>query len=90
MKVLLPPSTRHLAACLPMQAGACEFGTFSDGEVRVRVNEDVEGHAVWVIAGTQPPAEHILQLLFLLDALQRRGAKLQRENPCTRYRRVSV
>ncbi len=47
-----------------------------DGDVRVRVNEDVEGYAVWVIAGTQPPAEYMLQLLFLLDALQRHGAKL--------------
>ena len=77
MRVFFLPAVHHLAASLPTPVvGACEFGTFSDGEVRVRVSEDVEGHAVWVIAGTQPPAEHILQLLFLLDALQRRGAKL--------------
>lgn len=48
---------------------------FSDGEIYVKINQDVQAQEVWVVAATQPPAEHVLELFFLLDALTRAGAK---------------
>lgn len=69
-------SARHLAAQIPLRPGACTIKKFSDGELFVRIDEDVHDKAVWVLAATQAPAEHLLELFFLLDALQRSGAHI--------------
>lgn len=49
---------------------------FADGELLVTVQEDVDGKDVWVIASMQAPAENIIELLLLLDALQRMNATI--------------
>ena len=49
---------------------------FSDGELYVCIDQDVADKHVWVITATNPPAEHFLELFFLLDALQRAGAHI--------------
>jgi ribose-phosphate pyrophosphokinase len=67
-------TTRHLAANIAMRSGACTIKQFRDGELFVRIDEDVRNKSVWVLAATQAPAEHLLELFFLLDALHRGGA----------------
>lgn len=47
---------------------------FSDGEIRVQVNESVRGAHVFVLQSTNPPAENMLELLMLIDALKRASA----------------
>lgn len=45
---------------------------FSDGEIRVQINENVRGADVFVIQSlTHPVNDHIMELLLLLDALKR-------------------
>ena len=47
-------------------------GTFSDGETKVEINENVRGADVFVIQPTSPPAnDHLIQLCLILDALKR-------------------
>ena len=49
---------------------------FSDGEIRVQVQESVRGTDVFVVQPTcQPASESILELLIILDALKRASAK---------------
>ncbi|MFI5333130.1 MAG: ribose-phosphate diphosphokinase [Candidatus Babeliales bacterium] len=76
MIVFYTTSTKHFAECIKARAGACTIKQFSDGEVYVRVDEDVRDKEVWVLSATNPPAEHAFELFFLLDALQRSGARI--------------
>lgn len=47
---------------------------FADGEIFVRINENVRGRDVFLIQPTSPPAANILELLILLDAAKRASA----------------
>jgi len=47
---------------------------FADGEIFVRIDENVRGRDVFVIQSTNPPAENILELLLLIDAAKRASA----------------
>src|SRR5881394_1718409 len=47
---------------------------FADGELFVRIDENVRGNDVFIIQPTNPPAENILELLLLIDAAKRASA----------------
>jgi len=49
---------------------------FSDGEIRVQINESVRGSHVFVIQSTNPPADNLLELIFIIDALRRASADM--------------
>jgi len=51
------------------------ISNFSDGEIRVQINESVRGSHVFVVQSTNPPAENLLELLFIIDALKRASAE---------------
>lgn len=68
------PSSRELADKLTMPKGNATFGQFTDGEWHVTIGDDVNGKEVWVLAQTGAPADTIVQLLLLCDALHRAGA----------------
>lgn len=67
---------RHISAHISMQWGNYVIKHFSDGEIFVKINEEVYGKEVWIIAATQPPADNLIELFFLIDALQRAGASI--------------
>ncbi len=68
------PSSRELANKIAMPKGNATFGQFTDGEWHVTVHNDVNGKEVWVLAQTGAPADTLIQLLLLCDALHRAGA----------------
>lgn len=48
---------------------------FSEGEIRVKINENVRGKDVFVIQPTCPPSnESLMELLIMIDALKRASA----------------
>jgi ribose-phosphate pyrophosphokinase len=47
---------------------------FADGEIFVKIDENVRGLDVFIIQPTNPPAENILELLILIDAAMRASA----------------
>ncbi|UCF70004.1 MAG: ribose-phosphate pyrophosphokinase [candidate division WOR-3 bacterium] len=47
---------------------------FADGELKVKLEENIRGRDVFIIQSTHPPAEHILELLLFLDAAKRASA----------------
>ncbi|HUF27769.1 MAG TPA: ribose-phosphate pyrophosphokinase [Gemmatimonadaceae bacterium] len=47
---------------------------FADGEIFVRIDENVRGHDVFIVQPTNPPAENIMELLLLIDAAKRASA----------------
>lgn len=76
MKLFSTSSVHHLATNIELQQGLCTIKEFSDGEIFVRIDQDVQDSVVWVLAATQAPAAHLLELFFLCNALQRAGAKI--------------
>ena len=47
---------------------------FADGEIFVRIDENVRGRDAFIIQPTAPPAENIMELLLLIDAAKRASA----------------
>jgi ribose-phosphate pyrophosphokinase len=47
---------------------------FADGEIFVKIDENVRGRDVFIIQPTNPPAENMLELLLLIDAARRASA----------------
>lgn len=52
-----------------------EIARFSDGEIRVKINENIRGMDLFIIQSTNAPAENLLELLILLDAASRASAR---------------
>jgi ribose-phosphate pyrophosphokinase len=51
-------------------------GRFSEGEIRVKINENVRGKDVFIIQPTCPPSnDNLMELLIMTDALRRASAK---------------
>src|SRR4051795_4214969 len=47
---------------------------FADGEIFVRIDENVRGNDVFIVQSTNAPAENIMELLLLIDAARRASA----------------
>jgi ribose-phosphate pyrophosphokinase len=47
---------------------------FADGEIFVRIDENVRGNDVFIVQPTNPPADNIIELLLLIDAARRASA----------------
>ncbi|HDL20300.1 MAG TPA: ribose-phosphate pyrophosphokinase [Nitrospirae bacterium] len=64
-----------VAEKLEMKLTDTTLSTFSDGEITVKINENVRGSDVFVIQPTCSPVNHnIMELLLLVDALKRASA----------------
>ncbi|HUP01348.1 MAG TPA: ribose-phosphate pyrophosphokinase [Gemmatimonadota bacterium] len=51
-----------------------EVSRFADGEIFVKINENVRGRDVFIVQATNAPAENLLELLLLIDAARRASA----------------
>jgi len=60
---------------LKLKMGHGLISRFSDGEVRIKIEENVRGKDVFVIQPTCPPVnENIMEFLIMIDALKRASA----------------
>ncbi len=62
---------------LGMPLGAATVGRFPDGEIRVKVEEDVRGNHVFIVQPTCPPRtnDYIMELLLMIDSCRRSSAR---------------
>ncbi len=71
-----PRLTRAICDCLHLQPAAGEVLRFSDGNLFVRVKENVRGRRVYIVQSTVFPAnDNFMELLFWIDALKRASAE---------------
>ncbi|HCK99811.1 MAG TPA: ribose-phosphate diphosphokinase [Candidatus Marinimicrobia bacterium] len=70
-----PDLTRGINEILGMPTGKIALGNFSDGEIWIRIEENIRGTDVFIVQPTNPPAENILELLLIIDAARRASAK---------------
>jgi len=48
---------------------------FADGELKIKIEENIRGQDVFIVQSTNPPAENLLELLLFLDAAKRSSAE---------------
>ncbi len=75
MKLLSGTANRPLAGEMAEYLGTelcdVEARKFADGEIFVKINENIRGADVYILQPTNPPADHLVELLLLLDAARR-------------------
>lgn len=70
-----PELAEDVAEKLAVPLGDATVSQFSDGEISVEINENVRGRDVFIIQPTCVPTNtHIMELLFMVDALHRASA----------------
>lgn len=70
-----PELSKAVAAELGRPLADAEVGRFPDGEIDIKVNEDIRGRDVFVLQPTCPPVnENWTELMLLLDTLRRSSA----------------
>jgi ribose-phosphate pyrophosphokinase len=78
LKLLSGTANRALAEEIAQHLGVelcrVNLGRFADGEISVRIDENVRGNDVFIVQPTNPPAENIMELLLLIDAARRASA----------------
>ncbi|MBI2818928.1 MAG: ribose-phosphate pyrophosphokinase [Acidobacteria bacterium] len=71
-----PALTAEICESLNVPLGQALVTRFSDGEVRVQINENVRGADVFVVQPTSNPVDtNIMELLLMMDALKRASAR---------------
>jgi ribose-phosphate pyrophosphokinase len=69
-----PALAQRIADHIGIPLGAIEVGRFSDGEIKVQIKENIRGCDVFIVQSTFPPAEHLMELLIMIDAARRASA----------------
>jgi len=68
------PLAEEVAAHLGQPLCQVTIRRFADGEIFVKIDENVRGRDVFIIQPTNPPAENVMELLLLMDAARRASA----------------
>jgi len=69
------PLAEKMCAYLGIQLGDASVGRFPDGEINVKLNEDIRGTDVFIVQPTCPPVnENLMELLILIDCFRRASA----------------
>ena len=70
------PLSEEIAKYLNQRLADVVIKKFSDGEISVKINENIRGKDVFIIQPTSAPAnDHIMELLLTIDAVRRASAK---------------
>ena len=68
--------TNEVCDYLGITAGQILSTTFSDGEIRIEIEENVRGRDIFVLQSTCSPVnDNLMQLLIMTDALKRASAR---------------
>ena len=70
-----PALAHEICAYLGTKLGEATVASFSDGEIRVKIEENVRGGDVFVVQSScQPVNDSLMELLIIIDALKRSSA----------------
>jgi ribose-phosphate pyrophosphokinase len=68
------PLAEEIASHLGVELAKCTVTRFADGEIFVRIDENIRGADVFIVQPTNPPADNVMELLLLIDAARRASA----------------
>lgn len=70
-----PELAREISDYLGIDLAAIEIGDFPDGEISVKLNQNIRGCDVFIVQPTGPPVNrNVMELLILIDACRRASA----------------
>jgi ribose-phosphate pyrophosphokinase len=71
-----PELAKEICDYLEIELGKALVSEFSEGEVRLKIEQDVRGKDVFVVQPTCPPVnDSLVEALIMIDALKRASAK---------------
>ncbi|MBI4721465.1 MAG: ribose-phosphate pyrophosphokinase [Candidatus Stahlbacteria bacterium] len=70
----IPVLAKRICEYLDMPLSQATVNKFVDGEVQVKLGENVRGVDVFIVQSTYPPAENLFELLLMIDAAHRASA----------------
>jgi ribose-phosphate pyrophosphokinase len=68
------PLAEEIAGWLSVDLCKATVTRFSDGEIFIRIDENIRGSDVFILQPTNAPAENIMELLLMIDAARRASA----------------
>lgn len=70
------PLAKKIAEEVGIELGQLTISHFSDGEIKVNIEESVRGDHVYIVQSTSfPVSDHLMELMIMIDALRRASAK---------------
>jgi len=70
------PLAREIALYLGVELASVSIGNFPDGELSVKLDQNIRGRDVFIVQPTSPPVnDHLMELLILIDACKRASAE---------------
>lgn len=71
-----PALAKRVCEYLGLPLGDVTVTRFPDGEINVKINEDVRGRDIFIVQPTCPPVnENLMELLVMVDAARRSSAR---------------
>jgi ribose-phosphate pyrophosphokinase len=71
-----PSLAQKMCEYLEIPMGDAYVGRFPDGEIDIKIRDDVRGSDVYVVQTTSTPVnDHVMELLLLIDTLKRASAE---------------
>jgi len=67
--------TKKISKKIGVSVGRSTVKRFADGELKIKIEENIRGRDVFIVQSTNPPAENILELLLFIDAARRASAE---------------
>ena len=70
-----PELANEVAKILDIKISKADVGYFSDGEIKVQIEDNVRGHDTFILQSTCAPSnKNLMELMLLADALKRSSA----------------
>ncbi len=70
------PLAEKIASDVGLELGKVSVTHFSDGEIKINIDESIRGDHVYIIQSTSNPVnDSLMELLIMIDALRRASAK---------------
>lgn len=70
-----PKLSESIADALGVKLGESEIEKFSDGEIKIKINESIRGKDVYIVQPTSYPTnDNLMELLIMVDACRRASA----------------
>ena len=70
-----PDLAKEVSKMLGIRISAADVGYFSDGELKVEIEENVRGHDTFIIQSTcSPTNKSVMEIMLIADALKRSSA----------------
>ena len=70
-----PELTSEVSKILGIDISHADIGQFSDGEIKVQIEDNVRGHDTFIIQSTCAPTnKNVMEIMLIADALKRSSA----------------